>query len=432
MRRLHSPPLKLAKLASQGLGIKTASKLMEKLKDGFRVIKHLRVHKKRNIKIDDDYVKKFAQALFTFEHQRVWSPQQREVVPLSNSLPQLEDAGLPDHFDLDAVIGAPMSAEEASAWVLPPMLPQEWSWRSAAPNARFFAKIPPPPSTARAATSQRDSQRPSRQPTTVSQRPRREPTVDPLDFFMRPPLGAPPPAAARGVAPGPTAMETAMRTTMEWPSQFDDGEPSQFDDGEPSQFDDGNPLEALGEGSRCARGEVRGGGAGGGVGGGQVLEAHLLEAHVSELGECMSDEPRGKRETAEGSREGQEEEQRGPRDVHTHAVRAGSKLNPFAQRMVRRSVLPVGNAALAPSRRVAIEAPAHRIGATQHTTWEMAHYLGDGTLLGKWHTTWQMAHYLANGTLLGKWHSTLTHSHSLEPTRVLCLVFLLLGVALDP
>ena len=92
----------------------------------------------------------------------------------------------------------------------------------------------------------------------------------------------------------------------------------------------------------------------------------------------------------------------------------------------------MGNAALAPSRRVAIEAPAHRIGATQHTTWEMAHYLGDGTLLGKWHTTWQMAHYLANGTLLGKWHSTLTHSHSLEPTRVLCLVFLLLGVALDP
>ena len=109
---------------------------MEKLKDGFRVIKHLRVHKKRNIKIDDDYVKKFAQALFTFEHQRVWSPQQREVVPLSNSLPQLEDAGLPYHFDLDAVIGAPMSAEEARAWVLPPWLPQQWSWRPAAPKAR--------------------------------------------------------------------------------------------------------------------------------------------------------------------------------------------------------------------------------------------------------------------------------------------------------
>jgi exonuclease-1 len=99
----------------RGLGIKTANKLMAKLKDGMRVIKHLRVHE-RAINVPEGYEANFQQALSTFLHQRVWSNQEGAVVPLEPP-PSEEDFKQKTGGDLDACIGPPIPLDEARDWV---------------------------------------------------------------------------------------------------------------------------------------------------------------------------------------------------------------------------------------------------------------------------------------------------------------------------
>ena len=53
------------------------------LKDGQRVIRHLKAHKSKQFQVPADYAYEFRLALTTFHHQRVWSPRARAVVPLT-------------------------------------------------------------------------------------------------------------------------------------------------------------------------------------------------------------------------------------------------------------------------------------------------------------------------------------------------------------
>ena len=53
------------------------------LKDGQRVIRHLKAHKSKKYQVPADYAYEFRLALTTFHHQRVWSPRARAVVPLT-------------------------------------------------------------------------------------------------------------------------------------------------------------------------------------------------------------------------------------------------------------------------------------------------------------------------------------------------------------
>ena len=99
----------------KGVGPKTALKLMLKLKDGKRVITHLRSHAPNGVRVPEGYTKRFADALVTFRHQRVWSPVQRALVHLTPLPDPLPDDLLAD--EVDALCGAPMEAAAAATWV---------------------------------------------------------------------------------------------------------------------------------------------------------------------------------------------------------------------------------------------------------------------------------------------------------------------------
>ena len=99
----------------KGVGPKTALKLMLKLKDGKRVITHLRSHAPNGVRVPEGYTKRFADALVTFRHQRVWSPVQRALVHLTPLPDPLPDDLLAD--EVDALCGAPMEAAAAANWV---------------------------------------------------------------------------------------------------------------------------------------------------------------------------------------------------------------------------------------------------------------------------------------------------------------------------
>jgi len=99
----------------RGLGIKTANKLIGKLKDGLRVIKHLKVNE-RAIKVPAGYEANFQQALATFLHQRVWSNKEGAVIPLEPP-PSEEEFKQKTGGDLDACIGPPIPVNEARDWV---------------------------------------------------------------------------------------------------------------------------------------------------------------------------------------------------------------------------------------------------------------------------------------------------------------------------
>lgn len=93
-----------------GVGIITANAEMRRLKDGARVIKHLKNHN-RNVTVPPGYDKLFRQAEATFIHQRVWCPNRRKLVHLNEPLP-------PDfEFNIDECCGAAMDDAEAKRWV---------------------------------------------------------------------------------------------------------------------------------------------------------------------------------------------------------------------------------------------------------------------------------------------------------------------------
>jgi hypothetical protein len=99
----------------RGLGIKTANRLISKLKDGMRVIKHLKVNE-RAIKVPVGYEASFQQALATFRHQRVWSNREGAIVPLAPP-PSEEEFRQKTGGNLDACIGPPIPEHEARDWV---------------------------------------------------------------------------------------------------------------------------------------------------------------------------------------------------------------------------------------------------------------------------------------------------------------------------
>ena len=117
----------------KNLGPKTAIKLMSRFKDAKKVIRHLRQNKPNNISVPSEYADKFANALITFRHQRVWSSAQRQLVHLTEPIPEDFEG------DVDAICGAAMEASEAGKWVhaaaevprddpfsksLPPLVPE--------------------------------------------------------------------------------------------------------------------------------------------------------------------------------------------------------------------------------------------------------------------------------------------------------------------
>ena len=110
-----------------GLGIRTANKLMTKLKNGMRVIKHIKVHEKA-IKVPEGYMESYQQAIATFLHQRVWSTKEAAVVPLSPP-PSAEEFKLSTSGDLDACIGPPIPPEEARVWVFGDVEPRAFEAR---------------------------------------------------------------------------------------------------------------------------------------------------------------------------------------------------------------------------------------------------------------------------------------------------------------
>ena len=93
------------------LGLKTAIKLMAKFGEARRVIRHLRQNKPNGVSVAADYADKFANALITFRHARVWSPQLRKLVHLSEPIPA-DFSG-----DVDLCCGADMEPAEAGRWV---------------------------------------------------------------------------------------------------------------------------------------------------------------------------------------------------------------------------------------------------------------------------------------------------------------------------
>ena len=98
----------------KNLGLKTALKLMARLKDGQRVIKHLRTSKEhKGIKVPDGYAEGFRDACFTFNHQRVWSPAKRCLVHLREPLP----TGFAGDVDVDLCGGPNLSPADAGTFV---------------------------------------------------------------------------------------------------------------------------------------------------------------------------------------------------------------------------------------------------------------------------------------------------------------------------
>ena len=82
-----------------GLTFARSTKLMLKLKDGKRVITHLRSHAPNGVRVPEGYTKRFADALVTVRHQRVWSPVQRALVHLTPLPDPLPDDLLADEVD---------------------------------------------------------------------------------------------------------------------------------------------------------------------------------------------------------------------------------------------------------------------------------------------------------------------------------------------
>ena len=56
---------------------------MIRMRDGQRVIKHLKNHMSKKVHVPAEYAQEFCCALTTFRHQRVWSPKEAKVVPLT-------------------------------------------------------------------------------------------------------------------------------------------------------------------------------------------------------------------------------------------------------------------------------------------------------------------------------------------------------------
>ena len=106
----------------KGLGLKTANMLMIRMRDGQRVIKHLKNHMSKKVHVPE-YAQEFCCALTTFRHQRVWSPKEAKVVPLTPLPPPT--AVTPDRPPSAAPDPPPSAAPEpvptpTSAAQLPP------------------------------------------------------------------------------------------------------------------------------------------------------------------------------------------------------------------------------------------------------------------------------------------------------------------------
>ena len=98
----------------KGLGLKTANTLMIRMRDGQRVIKHLRNHMSKKVDVPIGYAQEFCCALTTFRHQRVWSPNDEKVVPLTPLPPPTVSSDPPPSAAREAV------APPTSAAQLPP------------------------------------------------------------------------------------------------------------------------------------------------------------------------------------------------------------------------------------------------------------------------------------------------------------------------
>ena len=75
----------------QGLGIKTAHRLMRKYKTAEKVVRFLRLE--GQLKIPKDYERELRRAELTFQHQRVFCPVTRKLVHLEP---------LPEHMTVEA------------------------------------------------------------------------------------------------------------------------------------------------------------------------------------------------------------------------------------------------------------------------------------------------------------------------------------------
>ena len=116
----------------KGFGLKTAIKLMIKLKDARRVVRHLQQTRPKNVRIPPGYTEGLRDALVTFKHQRVWSVAKKALVHLTEPLPEGFEG------DVDATCGADMDPRTAEQWVYagePPTADDPFSRAAAAAAA---------------------------------------------------------------------------------------------------------------------------------------------------------------------------------------------------------------------------------------------------------------------------------------------------------